>query len=61
MYLSTVGLIVPASQNAVVNVINFLQFTILLRKHPILKVYPLDHLIPSLNENLLICYCLIFI
>lgn len=61
IFLSTVYLIAAATQNLVANVINFLQITILLRKHPILRVYPLDHLIPSLDENLLTLSCLIFI
>ena len=61
IFLSTVGLIAATTQDIVENVINFLQITILLRKHPILRVCPLDHLIPSLDENLLIRNFLIFI
>lgn len=61
IFLSTVYLIAATHQNVVANVINFLQISILLRKHPILRVYPLDHLIPSLDENHLSLNCLIFI
>ena len=61
IFLSTVDLIAANTQNFAANVINFLKITILLRKHPILRVCPLDHSIPSLNENLLTRNCLIFI
>ena len=61
IFVFTLGLRAAAIQNFAANVINFVQFTILLRKHLTLRVCPLNHLIPSLDENLLARNFLIFI